>query len=52
MAVNLLHVVSEKEILSEASCDFIVKLHKTFQDNKHVYLVSISHIAIRLFKWP
>ncbi len=31
--------MSEKEIMSEANCDFIVKLFKTFKDRKYLYML-------------
>ncbi|KAG8240138.1 hypothetical protein J437_LFUL019745 [Ladona fulva] len=31
--------MSEKEIMSEANSDFIVKLYKTFKDNKYLYML-------------
>lgn len=31
--------MSEKEIMEEANCDFIVKLYKTFKDRRHLYMV-------------
>ena len=31
--------MSEKEIMGEANCDFIVKLFKTFKDRKYLYML-------------
>ena len=36
------HIMSEKEIMEEANCDFIVKLYKTFKDRRHLYMVSAT----------
>lgn len=33
------HIMSEKEIMEEANCDFIVKLYKTFKDRKYLYML-------------
>jgi Serine/threonine protein kinase len=33
------HIMSEKEIMGEANCDFIVKLFKTFKDRKYLYML-------------
>ncbi|XP_075215206.1 cGMP-dependent protein kinase for isoform X2 [Lycorma delicatula] len=33
------HIMSEKEIMGEANCDFIVKLYKTFKDRKYLYML-------------
>jgi cGMP-dependent protein kinase len=33
------HIMSEKEIMSEANSDFIVKLYKTFKDRKYLYML-------------
>ncbi|XP_042866926.1 cGMP-dependent protein kinase, isozyme 2 forms cD5/T2-like isoform X2 [Penaeus japonicus] len=33
------HIMSEKEIMMEANCDFIVKLFKTFKDRKYLYML-------------
>lgn len=30
------HIMSEKDIMAEANCDFIVKLFKTFKDRKYL----------------
>ncbi|XP_020296618.1 cGMP-dependent protein kinase, isozyme 2 forms cD5/T2 isoform X2 [Pseudomyrmex gracilis] len=33
------HIMSEKRIMSEADCDFVVKLYKTFKDRKYLYML-------------
>lgn len=33
------HIINERNIMLEARCDFIVRLHKTFKDNKHLYML-------------
>lgn len=33
------HIMNEKTIMSEARCDFIVRLHLTFRDSKYVYML-------------
>ncbi|XP_046969376.1 cGMP-dependent protein kinase, isozyme 2 forms cD4/T1/T3A/T3B isoform X3 [Vanessa cardui] len=33
------HIMSEKEIMSEMNCEFIVKLYKTFKDRKYLYML-------------
>ncbi|XP_038615576.1 cGMP-dependent protein kinase 2 [Tachyglossus aculeatus] len=33
------HIYSEKRILEEASSPFVVKLYRTFKDNKYVYML-------------
>ncbi|CAG0888429.1 unnamed protein product [Darwinula stevensoni] len=33
------HIMSEKEIMEECDCDFIVKLYRTFKDNKYLYML-------------
>ncbi|XP_018396749.1 PREDICTED: cGMP-dependent protein kinase, isozyme 2 forms cD4/T1/T3A/T3B isoform X2 [Cyphomyrmex costatus] len=33
------HIMSEKRIMSEADCDFVVKLFKTFKDRKYLYML-------------
>lgn len=32
------HIMSEKDIMAEANCDFIVKLFKTFKDRKYLWV--------------
>jgi len=33
------HIMSEKEIMEEANCDFVVKLFRTFKDTKYLYML-------------
>ncbi|KAK2589063.1 hypothetical protein KPH14_001898 [Odynerus spinipes] len=33
------HIMSEKRIMSETDCNFIVKLYKTFKDDKYLYML-------------
>merc|ERR1712226_271115 len=33
------HIMSEKEIMEESDCHFIVKLYKTFKDRKYLYML-------------
>eukprot|EP00057_Strongylocentrotus_purpuratus_P024320 XP_011678794.1 PREDICTED: cGMP-dependent protein kinase 1 [Strongylocentrotus purpuratus] len=33
------HIMSEKNIMLEARCDFIVRLYCTFKDNKYLYML-------------
>ena len=33
------HIMSEKEIMEESDCHFIVKLFKTFKDRKYLYML-------------
>lgn len=33
------HILSEKVIMEESNCDFIVKLYKTFKDRKYLYML-------------
>ncbi|XP_057314487.1 cGMP-dependent protein kinase 1-like isoform X1 [Hydractinia symbiolongicarpus] len=33
------HIMSEKRIMSEAHCQFIVRLYKTFKDRKYLYML-------------
>ncbi|XP_046826563.1 cGMP-dependent protein kinase, isozyme 2 forms cD5/T2 isoform X2 [Vespa crabro] len=33
------HIMSEKRIMNETNCDFIVKLYKTFKDDKYLYML-------------
>ncbi|XP_015591480.1 cGMP-dependent protein kinase, isozyme 2 forms cD5/T2 isoform X3 [Cephus cinctus] len=33
------HIMSEKRIMGEADCDFVVKLFKTFKDRKYLYML-------------
>lgn len=33
------HIMSEKQILVETNCDFVIKLYKTFKDTKYLYML-------------
>lgn len=33
------HIMSEKQIMEDANCHFIVKLYKTFKDRKYLYML-------------
>ncbi|UXI14611.1 uncharacterized protein NH340_JMT00554 [Sarcoptes scabiei] len=33
------HILNEKRIMLESNCNFIVKLYKTFKDNKYLYML-------------
>ncbi|CAK9300668.1 unnamed protein product [Gordionus sp. m RMFG-2023] len=43
------HIFAEKQIMIESQCPFIVKMHRTFKDNKYLYMLMDSCLGGELW---